>query len=579
MKSAFLKIRSLSIKHKLHLHLHPINRSYSADSNTNFDEPYLSKNKANYAPLTPISLFHRTIKMYPSLTAYSHGTLHRSWKEVGIRVRQLASALTKHGIKKNDIVSIMAPNSPAIFEAHFAIPGSQAVLHTINTRLDATTIAYQLQHSESKLVFVDSEYSILMNEVQAKLTSAGVKLPFFIDINDPEYVSSTPVTPVGMIDYESFLATGDGGKSLLPCDDEWDAITLNYTSGTTGNPKGVLTHYRGAYLNAISNQVEWNMEKFPRYLWIVPMFHCNGWCFPWTMAAATGTSYFLRQIRAESIFRIIEKYRIGYMSGAPITMITMLSYPEKIKFKHPVKFWAAGAPPPPAIIQKCTEELGMHIQTAYGLTETYGPISNHIPDPYWKELNLSDEEILKRTTYQTHNALIEEMTVIDPDTLIPVPADGTTMGEVMMRGNIVMKGYLKNPTATEECFKGGWFRSGDLGVNHGNGRIELKDRSKDIIISGGENISSIEVENIMLTHPNVLEVAVVAMPDEKWGEVPCAFVKLNDIADKSSLTGEVLMKWCRTKMAGFQSPKRIIFTELPKTSTGKVQKNLLRKLL
>ena len=355
---------------------------------------------------------------------------------------------------------------------------------------------------------------------------------------------------------------------------------MNYTSGTTGNPKGVLLHHRGAYLNAISNPLELNMPKHSKYLWIVPLFHCNGWCFAWSMAAVAGVSYFIRQVRPGSIFNLIEKHKIQFLAGAPVTMNTMLTYPEKRRFTHGVRMWTAGAPPPPSVIRRFIDEIGVTVQTAYGLTETYGPISCHNVDPVWLEEGETDDSILERCTYQNHNALVEDMTVRDPETMLEVPHDGTTMGEVMIKGNIIMKGYLNNETATNEAFMGGWFHSGDLAVSHGRGRIQIKDRSKDVIISGGENISSIEVENILVTHPYILEAAVIAMPDEKWGEVPCAFVTLNfHVKESAELTPEMVMKWARTKMAGFQTPKRVIFCDLPKTSTGKVQKHELRKRL
>lgn len=389
-------------------------------------------------------------------------------------VKKFASALSKIGIGKDDTVSFIAPNTPPIFEAHFAVPGVGAVLHTINTRIDATTVAFQLKHGHSKVIFVD----------------------------------------------------GDETFELVRPVDEWDAIFLNYTSGTTGNPKGVVCHHREAYLNAVSNIVGWSMSRHSRYLWVVPLFHCNGWCFAWTMAACTGVSVFMRQVRAEALFDLIVIHKIQYLCGAPITMNTMLNYTDIKIFNDDIKMWTAGASPPPAVIKRFMDETGIKVQTAYGLTETYGPISSHVPDPMWEENGLTAEECLQKCTYQVGDASLESLQVLDPETLVPVPADGKTIGEVMIRGNIVMKGHLNNEEATAEAFKGGWFRSGDLGVNHGNGRIELKDRSKDIIISGGENISSIEVANIILTHNLIGEVAVIAMPDEKWGEVPAAFMTL-----------------------------------------------------
>jgi len=541
-------------------------------------------------------MFNRTVLTNPNGLAYLHAFKgsnneyiehKKSWREMGVRVAKLASSLISLcNLKKGDVVSIIAPNSSAILETHFAVPGAGGVLHTINTRLDATTIAYQLTHCEAKVVFVDSEFNSLMKEVKMKLEASGrIPLPMFINIIDVETQHKSKVdttTLIGSIEYEDLVSKGTQTYRLLHCDDELDAITLNYTSGTTGNPKGVVTHYRGAYLNSISNQIELNIPSSSSYLWVVPMFHCNGWCFPWTLANGGSTSYLMRQVRAELLFDLIERYHISFLSGAPVTMNTMLSYPQRRRFTHTVKMMVAGAPPPPALMDRFSHELGVTVQTAYGLTETYGPISTYIPynhNPI--DVNTTTKsvpEMLQRT-HQVFNTTLESMTVMDPLTMQPVPPDGLTMGEVMIRGNIVMKGYLKNERATKECFEGGWFHSGDLAVLHTDGRIELKDRSKDIIISGGENISSIEVENIMVTHPRIFEVAVIAMPDEKWGEVPCAFVTLNENEKEKTPTESEIIQWCRTKMAAFQSPKRIIFGDLPKTSTGKVQKNELRKLL
>jgi len=559
-----------------------------------FNAEHLQQCAANYAPLTPITTFQRSALLSPTEPAYVYEDTTRTWGEVSRRVRAFAHALVKLGIQRGDVVSIMCPNTPPIFESHFAIPGAGAVLHAVNTRLDAATIAYQLEHAGTKVFLVDSEYDALLEEVKTLLVQGGKFIPHFISIQDPHYQSpttpSTPSTPT--LEYEAFIAQGDTSFSLLPCLNEWDAISLNYTSGTTGNPKGVVYHYRGAYLNSVANVVEWNMEKNAKFLWIVPMFHCNGWVFPWSLSVNSGCSFLLRQVRPKAIFDLINKHQIGYLCGAPITMGTMLAYPQRNKFSHSVKMWAAGAPPPPSVIKQFTEELGIVTQTAYGLTETYGPISSHLPDPEWHtKLNLSEDKILQLCTLQAQDSMLHGMTVRDSTSMQEVPADGTTMGEVMIRGNSVMKGYLKNPSATAEAFEGGWFRTGDLGVNHGNGRLEIKDRSKDIIISGGENISSIEVENIMMTHPMIGEIAVVAMPHEKWGEVPCAFITLKvsllsggkgglgvEGANSDALEKQ-LLAWAKTKMAAFQAPKRIVFCQLPKTSTGKVQKNLLKKLL
>ena len=550
---------------------------------SSFDANYLNKCEANYSQLSPISFIERSAEQYPTVVAYVNGNESTTWSNVYNTSRKLASSLIKLGIKKNDVVSIIAPNSPSIFECHFGVPGSGAVLHTINTRLDAKTIAFQLNHCKAKVLFVDSEFSKLTQDAIniLKNTTKDYPLPYIIDIHDKEYKSNLPITKIGNIDYNSFIENGDKNFNLIRPNDEWDAIALNYTSGTTGDPKGVVIHHRGAYLNSLSNLIEWNMQRFPRFLWIVPMFHCNGWCFAWSMAATTGTSYFLRQIRAESLFEIIQKNKIEYLSCAPITMITMLGYDKKFKFNHNIKMWAAGAPPPQAVMRRFKEEIGVSVQTAYGLTETYGPMSAHVVDPHPNWGNLNEEELLLKSTYQTSDCTTENMKVFDPETMQPVPADGKTIGEIMIKGNTVMKGYLGNEKATLKAFENGWFHTGDLAVYHGRGRLEIKDRSKDIIISGGENISSIEVENILLNHPAIEETAVIAMPDAKWGEVPCAFITIRSTykGEKKSLEDEI-MKWAKTKMAGFQTPKKVIILDaLPKTNTGKVQKFMLRNMI
>jgi len=551
----------------------------------NFNASYLNKCNANYTQLTPISFLERSAEQYPTVIAHVNGNDKKTWGDVLISSKKIASSLYKLGIKKNDVVSIISPNSPCIFDCHFGIPGAGAVLHTINTRLDAKTIAFQLNHCQAKVLLVDSEFSKLIQDaiVILKETAKDYPLPYIIDINDNEYTKTTGSSgsSVGSIDYDTFVANGDSNFNLIRPNDEWDAIALNYTSGTTGDPKGVVVHHRGAYLNSLSSLVEWNMHRFPQFLWIVPMFHCNGWCFAWSMAANTGTSYFLRQIRAESLFDTIQKNKIEYLSGAPITMITMLAHEKKFKFNHTIKAWIAGAPPPPIIMKRFKDEIGISAQTAYGLTETYGPMSAHVPDPHndWKTLN--DEELLLKSTYQTNDCTVESMKVFDPETMIPVPADGKTVGEIFIKGNTVMKGYLGNESATLKAFENGWFHTGDLAVNHGRGRVEIKDRSKDIIISGGENISSIEVENILLNHSAIEETAVIAMPDAKWGEVPCAFITLRSAytGNRNGLEEEIL-KWSKTKMAGFQTPKKVIILDsLPKTNTGKVQKFVLRSQL
>eukprot|EP01032_Pedospumella_encystans_P018091 gene18091-20605_t len=515
--------------------------------------------------------------MYPSKPAYVFEHITRTWGEVGARVNRFASALHLLGVGRGDVVSVMAPNAPPMYEAHFAVPSIGAVLHSINTRLDVATVVYQLKHSEPKVLIVDNEFTPIMREVIETLHQENIKLPTFISIGDAHFTDA-----ISKLDYEDFLKTGDTTFTLPDGVDEWDAISLNYTSGTTGNPKGVVCHHRGAYLNSVSNIVEWNMEPFAKLFMIVPMFHCNGWNFTWTMANVAGCCFFVRHVRPESIFDIIDSHKVGYMCGAPITMITMLNYPQRFKFSHTVKMLTGGAPPPPPLMKRFTEETGVSIRTSYGLTESYGPATLHHPDPEWTEVQkLSEDTLLARCTVQAQTVIEESVRILNPETMQEVPADGATLGEVMIRGNIMMKGYFKSPEATQAAFKDGWFHTGDLAVSHGRGRFEIKDRSKDIIISGGENISSIQVETVLITHPGVMEVAVVAMPHEKWGEVPCAFVARDPAAspEHRAVTEAELIAWARTKMAHWQAPKKVIFSELPKTATGKVQKNILRTMV
>ena len=509
------------------------------------------------------------------IAAYVHGSCTATWGEVYTRIKKFSSALVKIGVNEGDVVSIIAPNTPSIFEAHFAVPGCRGVLHTINTRLDAKTIAFQLNHAETKVLMVDTEFGKLVKDA-LELLPAEMSRPLIIDIQDPEFTDDCgELCGDGVIKYEEFLASGDDGRELLKPNDEWDAIGLSYTSGSTGNPKGVVNPHRGAYLNAIANAFETNIGRFAQYLWIVPLFHCNGWCFAWTMAAIAGTSYFVRQVRGDAIIDVVNKYQVRYICGAPVVMNIILSSNDGRKFNQTVKYFTAGAPPPPSVIKRFQDEMDAEVLCGYGLTETHGISSFGHPDPIYADL--PEQERLAKGNHVSVNVLQGNLEVYDPKTMKPVPADGETMGEVVFRGNVVMKGYLDNPKATEEAFEGGWFRSGDLGVAMPNGRIALKDRSKDIIISGGENISTIEVETILLTHPAVSEIAVVAMPDEKWGEVPCAFVILHPHF-KDTSDSEIL-SWARTKMPGFMTPKRVIFSELPKTSTGKIQKHELRKQL
>jgi len=527
----------------------------------------LDKNSANYVPLSPLTFLERAAAVFPEKIAIVHGNDRYSWAESYARARQLASALTKRGIGLGDTVSIMGFNTPQMYEAHFGVPMTGAVLHSINTRLDADTIAFQLQHSEAKILLTDTEASATIRAALAQLE----KPPLVIDIVDP-YSDSGEL--LGELDYEALLAEGDANFAWQPPDDEWQAITLNYTSGTTGNPKGVVYHHRGAYLNAVSNIVDGNLGQHPVYLWTLPMFHCNGWCFPWTLAAVAGTSVCLRKVRAELIYDLMEAEGVTHYCGAPTVHYMLVNAPDELraKKKHRVHGMVAAAPPPAAVLQKMAEN-DFEITHVYGLTETYGPATLCAWHDEWNALPIEEQARLK-SRQGVRYLMLEALAVLDPVTMAPVPADGETLGEVMFRGNNVMMGYLKNPEATANAFADGWFHSGDLGVMHPDGYIELKDRSKDIIISGGENISTIEVENILYRHPAILEAAVVARPDEKWGETPCAFVVLRDGA---AATAEEIIAYCRENMAHFKAPKRVVFGELPKTSTGKVQKFVLRE--
>lgn len=560
---------------------------------------------ANYTPLTPLTLLKHTVKHHPFKIAYVHGKLiSRTWEDMFRRVLRFISVLQVLGIEngRDDVVSIIAPNTISIFEAHYAVPGAGAILHSINTRQDVKTIAFQLKHAKSKILIVDSEFSELIKRVMETYTDGEIK-PIIIDSIDSEYQMIESIKDKkllcggGNLILEDLLQK-DG--SLAPVDeaifklpkDEWASISLNYTSGTTGDPKGVVCHHRGAYLNAINNVIEGNIERYSGYLWVVPMFHCNGWCFPWTVAATVSTSYFMRNVRADTIFDLIDRYKITFMSGAPVTMNTMLAYPDRFKFRHKVRIWVAGAPPPPPVIRQFEKETGVSVTAAYGLTEVYGPMALHLEHPISdspkspsENLHHKEDELGSQRTYLSAGVLSGEMTVRDPNTLVEIPSDGHTLGEVMIRGNIVMRGYLHNEKSTKNVFAGGWFHTGDLAVSHPNGRLEIKDRAKDIIISGGENISSIEVECTLLEHPLVLDVAVVAMEDNIWGEVPCAFIVKKSLvsvttASDSDCLSEDIIKWCRTKLAGFKSPKKIIFCDtLPKTITGKIQKHLLRNMI
>lgn len=533
----------------------------------NIFEQSLEQNAANYAALSPISFLERSAFVYPHKVATINGDIRRNWREVYDRCRQLADALNKRGITKGQTVSIIAPNINEHFEAHFGVPMSGAVLNSINTRLDADAIAFILQHAETKVLFVDREFS---DVVQRALEILPNK-PLVIDIDDPTFSGGQCI---GELTYDQLLEEGDKDYAWSGPDNEWDAISLNYTSGTTGNPKGVVYHYRGAYLNAISNVMSWNMVNHPVYLWTLPMFHCNGWCFPWAIAATTGTSVSLRHVRPEPIYDLIKAEKVNYFCGAPIVLNMLNSAPAALKvgINHEVKVMTAGAAPPAAVIQGM-EEMGFKVTHVYGLTETYGPSVVCAWHEKWD--SESEEQKAKLKSRQGVRApMLDELMVADPTSLVPVPKDGKTVGEIFMRGNLVMKGYLKNADTTYEAFKGGWFHSGDLAVWHEDGYIEIKDRSKDVIISGGENISSIEIEDVLYRHPSIQEAAVVAKQDDKWGETPCAFITLGPDGD---LTEEDVITYCKEHMANFKAPKTVIFGDLPKTSTGKIQKFMLRE--
>ncbi len=527
----------------------------------------LDKNPANYVPLSPLTFIERAASVFPRNTSIVHGDDRYTWAETYTRARRLASALTTRGIGLGDTVSIMGFNTPQMYEAHFGVPMTGAVLHSINTRLDADTIAFQLQHAEAKILLTDTEASATIRDALAQLENP----PLVIDIVDPY---SDGGDCLGELDYEALLAEGNPDFVWQPPADEWQAITLNYTSGTTGNPKGVVYHHRGAYLNAVSNIVDGNLGQHPVYLWTLPMFHCNGWCFPWTLAAVAGTSICLRKVRADLIYELIEQEGITHYCGAPTVHYMLVNAPDELRAKkqHRIHGLVAAAPPPAAVLQKMAEN-DFEITHVYGLTETYGPATLCAWHDEWNELPIEEQARLK-SRQGVRYLMLEALTVLDPLTMQPVPADGETLGEVMFRGNNVMMGYLKNPEASAKAFADGWFHSGDLGVMHPDGYIELKDRSKDIIISGGENISTIEVENVLYRHPAILEAAVVARPDEKWGETPCAFVVLRDGA---TVTAAEIIEYCRGNMAHFKAPRMVVFGELPKTSTGKVQKFVLRE--
>jgi fatty-acyl-CoA synthase len=505
--------------------------------------------------------------VYPDRIAAIHGEVRRTWRETYERCRRLASALQRRGIRRGDTVAAILPNVPAMIELHFAPAMFGAVLNTLNTRLDAEAIAFMLDHGEARVLFTDREFSATV----ARALAAAKRRPLVVDVEDALFTGGEAL---GEIEYEALLAEGDPDFAWEFPPDEWDAITLNYTSGTTGNPKGVVYHYRGAYLNAVNNILDWSMPKHPVYLWTLPMFHCNGWCFNWTIAAAAGTNVCLRKVEAKAILELIREHRITHYCGAPIVHSMLMNAPAEWKkgIDHKVSGLVAAAPPPAAMIEGMAR-MGFDITHVYGLTETYGPAAVCAKHPEWSELPL-EEQVRKNGRQGVAYLLEEGMTVMDPETMREVPADGETMGEIMFRGNVTMKGYLKNPGATDEAFRGGWFHSGDLAVRHPDGYIKIRDRSKDVIISGGENISSQEVEDVLHGHPAVMLAAVVAQPDPKWGETPCAFVELKEGASASA---EELIEFCRARMARFKAPKAVIFGPLPRTSTGKIQKFLLRE--
>ena len=528
----------------------------------------LDRNAANFVPLSPLGFIARSAAIFPDRPAVIHGKRRYSWAQSYARCRRLASALNRRGIGKNDTVAVMATNTPEIFEAHFGVPMAGAVLNALNIRLDAPAIAFILDHGEAKLLIADREFSAVIEKALALVK----RKPLVIDIDDP---LAPPGKLLGEMDYERFIAGGDPDFAWENPADEWDAIALNYTSGTTGNPKGVVYHHRGAYLNALGNAMVWGMPQHCVYLWTLPMFHCNGWCFPWTVTALAGTHVCLRRVEAPAIYAAIAEEGVSHLCGAPIVMNMLLNAPEEQRRKaagRDVRMMTAGAAPPAAVIEGM-EALGFRIIHVYGLTETYGPATVCAWHEEWDAL--PPEEVSARKARQgVPYHVLEGLMVADAATLAPVPRDGATIGEVFMRGNIVMKGYLKNPKASDEAFAGGWFHTGDLGVVHPDGYIEIKDRSKDIIISGGENISTIEVEGVLYRHPAVLEAAVVARPDATWGETPCAFVTLKPGA---SATADDIIAFCRDHMARFKAPKTVVFGPLPKTSTGKIQKFALRE--
>ena len=538
----------------------------------NIYEQGLDKNPANFTPITPLLFLERSAQIYPQKIAVIHGKLRQTWAQTYERCRRLASALQKHGVGLGDTVAVMLPNTPPMVEAHFGIPMAGAVLNALNTRLDAESIAFMLNHGEAKVVIVDPEFSGVMKKALEMAKKESGREFLVIDVEEKEF--DVPGEKLGKLTYEQLLAGGDPEFAWQVPSDEWQAICLNYTSGTTGNPKGVVYHHRGAAINAVSNVLDWDINKHPVYLWTLPMFHCNGWCFPWTIAARAGINVCLRRVDAQHIFAAIKEHGVTHYCAAPIVHNLLVNAPDELKVGVPagVKGLIAGAAPPASIIEGM-EKLGFDLTHVYGLTEVYGPASVCVKQDEWNDLDISERARLNaRQGVRYH--MQQAIAVLDPETMQPVPADGETMGEIMFKGNIAMKGYLKNEKATKEAFEGGWFHSGDLAVMNPDGYVKMKDRSKDIIISGGENISSVEVEDVLYRHPAVIAAAVVAKPDPKWGETPCAFLEIKPGMD---VTPADIIAHCKQDLAGFKVPKAIVFCELPKTSTGKIQKFELRK--
>ncbi len=538
----------------------------------NIFEQGLERNSANFTPITPLLFLERSAQVYPDRLAIVHGKLRQTWSQTYERCRRLASALQKHGIGLGDTVAVMLPNTPPMVEVHFGIPMAGAVLNALNTRLDPESVAFMLNHGEAKVVMVDPEFSGVMKKALEIAKKESGREFLVVDVEEKEF--DVPGEKLGTLTYEKLLSEGDPQFAWKVPADEWQAICLNYTSGTTGNPKGVVYHHRGAAINAVSNILDWDINKHPIYLWTLPMFHCNGWCFPWTIAARAGIKVCLRRVDAQHIFAAIKEHDVTHYCAAPIVHNLLVNAPDELKEGVPsgVKGLIAGAAPPASIIEGM-EKLGFDLTHVYGLTEVYGPAAVCVKQDEWNDVDIGERARLNaRQGVRYH--MQQAIAVLDPETLEPVPADGETMGEIMFKGNIAMKGYLKNEKATKEAFEGGWFHSGDLAVMNPDGYIKMKDRSKDIIISGGENISSVEVEDVLYRHPAVIAAAVVAKPDDKWGETPCAFL---EIKPGMEVTPTDIIAHCKQHLAGFKVPRAIVFCELPKTSTGKIQKFELRK--